>query len=247
MAPIALINAGIYIGGHDMTGETNKIMLSGEGTELDATTFGSQGWHERKIGLRDVKAAAEGFWAAAVDDDAVDPESFNNLAVMDRVMTVTPTRVEAQTCYLTQFGEMAYSLFDEIGALLPFTLGLSGSNRQGLVRGQLAKAKGAVSATGALGSPVQLGAVGASQFVYAVLHVFPTVGTTISVKVESDDASNFASPADVGAAPNFGLITTSGGTWATRVAGPITDDWFRLTVTAITGTFTVVGAIGVGS
>lgn len=247
MAPIALINADIYLAGHDLTAEANKVMLSGEINELDATTFGSNGWHERKAGLRDVSASAEGFWAAATSGDAVDPEAFSNLGVMDRVFTVSPRGVEAEPCFFSQFGEFAYSMDGEIGELFPFTLGLSGSNRQGLVRGQLAKTKGTVSATGALGSPVQLGAVGATQFVYAVLHVFPTVGTTISVKIESDNASNFASAADVGTAPNFALITTSGGTWMTRVAGPITDDWFRLNVTAITGTFTVAGAIGVGS
>lgn len=245
MAPIALIDAGIYIGGHDFTGDTNKIMLDGEGNELDKTTFASQGWRERAIGLKDVKASAEGFWASAASD-AVDPEAFGNLGVTDRVFTITPTRVEAQTAYMSQFVESAYSIDGEVGELLPFTLGLSGSNKQGLVRGQLAKAKGAVSAPGALGSPVQLGAVGASQFVYATLHVFPTVGTTISVKIESDNASNFASPANVGTPPNFALITTAGGTWAVRVPGPITDDWFRFNVTAITGTFTVAGAIGVG-
>jgi hypothetical protein len=246
VAPIALINAGIYIGGHDFTAEQNQIMLNAELEEKDKTTFGSGGWRERQGGLRDVKASGAGFWQSA-PSDAVDPEAFNNLGVTDRVYTVTATRVEAQTAYMSQFLQSAYSTFDEVGELMPWTLGLSGSNRQGLVRGQLAKAKGTVSATGAIGSPVQLGAVGSTQFVYATLHVLPPAGTTISVKIESDNASNFASPANVGSSPNFGPITTSGGTWAVRVPGPITDDWFRLNVTAITGTFTVVGAIGVGS
>lgn len=246
MAPIALVNAGIYIGGHDFTAEQNQLMLSGEMEALDKTTFGSNGWRERQGGMRDVKASGAGLWQSALSD-AVDPEAFLNLGVADRVFTVTATRVETDPCYLSQFLQSAYSIDGELGQLLPWTLGLSGSNKQGLVRGKLAKTKGTVSATGALGSPVQLGAVGATQFVYATLHVLPPVGTTISVKIESDNASNFASPANVGSAPNFGPITTSGGTWAVRVPGPITDDWFRLNVTAITGTFTVVGAIGVGS
>jgi hypothetical protein len=245
VAPIALINAGIYIGGHDFTAETNKIMLSGETEELDKTTFGSGGWRERQGGLRDVSAAAEGFWQSATTD-AVDPEAFTNLGVADRVFTVTPTRVENDPCYISQFLQSAYSIDGEVGQLLPFTLGFSGSNKQGLVRARLAKAKGTVSATGVLGSAVQAGAVGATQFLYATFHVFPTAGTTISAKIQSDNASNFPSATDVAGA-TVGPLTAAGGTWMTRVAGPITDDWFRWNVTAVTGTFTVLAAIGVGS
>jgi hypothetical protein len=42
----------------------------------------------------------------------------------------------------------------------------------------------------------------------------------------------------------FGPITTVGGTWGTRVAGAITDTWWRLRVTAITGTFQIACAAG---
>lgn len=243
MAPIALINAKIHAGGHDFTAETNKVMLSGDFNELNATTFGSQGWRERKAGLRDVKASMEGFWASAASD-AVDPEAFNNLGVMDRVLTVSPAGVEAQPAYLTRFGQFAYNINGTVGELLPFTLGMSGSNKEGLVRGQLAAGKGAVSATGALGSPVQVGPVGASQFLYASFHVLGTPGTTITVTVQSDNAVGFPSATDVA---TIGPLTAAGGTWMTRVAGALTDDWFRFNVSAITGTFTVAGAIAVGS
>jgi hypothetical protein len=36
-----------------------------------------------------------------------------------------------------------------------------------------------------------------------------------------------------------------GGYWATRVAGPITDPWYRLRVTAITGTATIAAIVGI--
>jgi hypothetical protein len=47
-----------------------------------------------------------------------------------------------------------------------------GSNGVGAVRGQLAKKKGSVAATGPLGSGCNLGAVGAGQYLYASFHVF---------------------------------------------------------------------------
>src|SRR6266545_1939645 len=50
---------------------------------------------------------------------------------------------------------------------------------------QLAKAMGTVSATGALGSGCNLGAVSATQKLYATFHVFGTPGTTITVVIES--------------------------------------------------------------
>lgn len=242
MAAIALLDCFVHVAGHDFTTDENETRLEGEADALDKTTWGSAGWSEHAYGLKSLKFDEKGWWQSAASD-AVDPEAFADLGVTDRVHTFGPVETEAQPAYMFQAGKASYELFGKVGELAPFKLASRGTNGVGLVRGQLGKVKGSVSATGALGSGLNLGAVGASQFLYATFHVF-SAGTTITVQVESDDAAGFPSATARG---TIGPITTRGGTWMTRVAGPITDTHYRFNVTAITGTFIVAGAIGIGS
>ena len=112
------------------------------------------------------------------------------------------------------------------------------------MRGQLAKAKGNVSATGQLGSVLNLGAPTSTQYVYATLHVF-SAGATITVEVQSDSSAGFGTPTTRG---TIGPITARGGTWMTRVAGPFAaETHWRMNVSAVTGTHSVAGAIAVAS
>jgi hypothetical protein len=69
-----------------------------------------------------------------------------------------------------------------------------------------------------------------------------SAGTTITVQVQSDDNAGMSSPTTVA---TIGPITVVGGTWMTPIAGPITDTYYRMNVSAITGTFSVAGAIGI--
>lgn len=241
MATFALTDAFVYVGGHDFTGDSNQLSLSCEGEQLDKTTFGSAGWREHALGLKTSALNVSGFWQSATAD-AVDPEIFPNLGVAGRVTTISDIQTEGQPAYMLQAMKHQYQLLGQIGELAPFSVQGGCSDGVGVVRGQLAKEKGSVSGTGAIGTALNLGAVGASQFVYATLHLFGTAGTTITVVVESDDASNFPSATT---RITFGPLTASGGTWGTRVAGSITDTWWRARVTAITGTWTVGCAIGI--
>ena len=240
MAVLALTGCTSYVHGYDVTADTHKVSLKAQAEDLDTTTFGST-YRTRIAGLRDVDASWEGYWQAA--SGAVDAEMFPDLGTADRVVTVSPTGTEATTAYLTQVGKFNVEMFGDVGQVAPFTLAAMGTHKQGLVRGQLAKAKGSVSSTGATGTGCQLGAVGATQFLYSSFHVF-TSATTITVIVQSDNNAGFTSPTTVA---TIGPLTTTGGTWLTRVAGAITDDYFRFNISAITGTFSVAGAIAVGS
>lgn len=237
MSIFPLLNCTAWVAGYDFTGDSNKLAVDAEAEALDGTVFGTNGWKSLAGGLKSVTGSLEGFWQGPPD-----LEGFSDLGNAGRVVTVTPAAAVGGPAFLFQVTKLKYSAFGEVGSLTPFALDMSGSSTQGMVRGQLAAAKQSVSATGTLGSAVQLGAASGSQFVYASLHVFGTPGTTITVKVQSDNASNFPSATDVA---TLGPITATGGTWMTRVAGPVTDDWFRFTVSAITGTFTVAGAIAV--
>lgn len=242
MSVIALTNAFCYVAGHNFTCDTNQLALNNEAAALDRTVFCHQGWTTLAGGgLKTGAFSMGGFWESA-ESDAVDPIAFGDLGVADRAFTFGPEAAEGGVAYLWRGGHFNYQLLGNLGELAPFTLAAAGTDGVGVVRGALAKAKGSVAATGPLGSVLNLGQVGAGQYLYATFHVLGAPGTTITVQVQSDDSAGFASPTT---RATIGPLTTAGGTWAARVAGPITDTHYRLNVSAITGTFEVAGAIAV--
>ena len=241
MTTFALTDATTWVNGYDFTTDLNQIQLSVTADELDNTTFGGGGFRSRISGLKTVGATLNGYWQSAASA-APDPQAFPDLGVADRVVTVAPDDAAGTTCYMFQGGKFSYEMFGQVGEVTPFTLGMSGTNGVGVVRGQVARPKATVNSTGATGSVVELGAVGSTQYLYASLHVF-TAGTTITVQVQSDDNSGFSSATTRG---TFSGVTTVGGSWLTRVAGPITDTYYRLNVSAVTGSFSIAGAIGIG-
>lgn len=239
--PSALTDCKVWCAGYDMTSDLNKLTLDLSAEELDVTTFGSGGYRARIGGLRDVEAQYEGFQTDGVGE--VGPELFPHLGTADEVFTVSPTGAVTTPAYMFRAGKFQVSQFGDVGSVAPFTLSAKGTNAQGVIRGQVTKAKGNVSGTGGMGTVVNLGAVGATQYLYAAVHIF-SAGTTITMDLASDDNSGFTSGTT---RATIGPLTTSGGTWMTRVAGPITDSYFLFNVTTCTGTFSIAAAIGIGS
>lgn len=232
-----------WFAGYDLTGDLNQVQLGIEYEPLDSTAFRAVA-RSRKAGLESVASTVNGF--ADFADDAVDEQAIAMLTGTPQPLTQSVDGQENSVAYFFQARHFSYQVFGEVGNLVPFTLAAQNAKGNGLasvgaVRGRVAKAKGNVSATGAIGTGQQLGAVGAGQYLYADLHVF-SAGTTITVVLESDDNSGFTSATT---RATLGPITTVGGTWATRAAGAITDTYYRFRVTAITGTFSVAGAIGI--
>jgi hypothetical protein len=241
VSTLVLTDVTTWVGSYDMTTDLNQVALQASVEEKDSTTFGSGGWRTRKGGLRDVTANLSGLWSGG--DDGVDAEAFAHLGESDRVMTISPDGAAGSPAYFFQGGTFSYEAFDAVGELAPFSLSARATNAAGLIRGRVAAPKGAVAAPGAVGSPVTLGAVPADRFVYCAIHVFEA-GTTLTLKLQSDDAASFASPTDLATLP---ALTAAGGTWVARIPGPLTDSVFRLTATAVTGSFTLAASIGSGA
>jgi hypothetical protein len=243
MGSLVLKNLRTWADGYDMTSDANSGALDLMWETHDTTVFvpaGSGGARKRACGLEDVAANLRGLWSTG--DGSVDADAFTNLGVTDAVLTMSPDGVEGSVAYMMRQGRFKYSMFGEVGKPAPFSLEFKGTQGQvAVARGMVAKTDGDVSATGAIGSEVELGAVGATQYLYASLHVF-TAATTITVIVESSADDTFASPTT---RMTLGPATVAGGVWGTRVAGAITDTWWRLNVSAITGTFNIAGSIGI--
>jgi hypothetical protein len=242
---LALDAAYAYVGSHDFSGDINEWRLSGEAATPECTNFRSGGWREYKMGAKTSAFSMSGHYQAAAAD-AVDPHVFDNLGVASQVITTGAEETEATPAFFHRGMQADVSLFGSYGEVAPFSVNASGDDGPtGVVRGQLAVKMTTVTTTGAKGTALNLGLVAAGKYLYATLHLLGTAGSSITVLVESDEDSGFASATT---RITFGPLTTVGGNWGTRVAGAIAlDDWFRINVSAITGTWVIASAIGIGS
>ncbi len=125
---------------------------------------------------------------------------------------------------------------------------VAGSTRRGpVVRGQLLIPKTDYTSTDA-GTAAQLGAVSASQKLYAALHVFSVSGTspTLNVLVRSDDDSGMGS-ATTQITFSEETDATTGWQWSSA-DGAIADDWFDVSYTiggSDTPTFNFAVVVGI--
>lgn len=247
MSSYAANNITTWFAGYDMTGDANSTTLALQYDAVEATPYqpvtNTTPARLRVAGLETVQLDEAGFWQAGAG--LIDPTAFAALGGASQPISNSHDGAESSPAYLYRSRVFSYELFGQVGEVAPFRLSAQAARSAGLasvggIRGRVLKTKANVSATGATGTAQQLGAVGAGQFLYAVFHVF-AVGTTITAVLESAPDNTFASPTT---RMTFGPITTIGGTWGTRVAGPITDPWYRLRVTAITGTFQIACTAG---
>lgn len=242
MGSFAANNITTWFSGYDMTGDLNSTQLALSYDALDSTVYSCTA-RTRAAGPEDVQLNESGFWQAGTV--AIDPTAFTALGGASQPISNSNDGLETSVAYFYRAREFNYEVFGNYGELLPFRLTAQSARGPGLasvggVRGRVLKTKAVVSATGATGTAQQLGAVASGQYLYAVFHEF-VAGTTITAVLESNVDNTF------GAATTrmtFGPITTIGGTWGTRVAGPITDTWWRLRVTAITGSHTIACVAG---
>lgn len=251
-----LIDARVYAGPANLSGQTNKVEFSAEAEELDKTVFEpanipDRGWKERASGLLDSKIMVGGHWFAG-DDGQVDDAMFNGLRTR-MPWTIVPQSLlgvatVGDTALLTQALNSKYTLLGDIGKLAPFEASAAGS--WPVARGALAHPPGTARTATGDGTAVQLGAVPAGQYLYASLHVLSIAGTstpTITVKIQSDDAAGMASPTD---RITFTAATTlANGHQIQRLAGPLTDTHYRAswTITGTTPSFLFLVAFGIAT
>lgn len=238
MATLILRNPLIALGDIDMSADLNQVQLDYGADEVDDTRFGMNTHQLAPDPLKTLSASVNGRFNAV--EGGLDGRLFNNLAA-EGAFSLTPTRNDGDTAYLSKLVRLSYSPGASIGERLSFEANLAGTTD--LVRGQLL---GDVQATASgTGTALQLGTLSSSQTLYAALHVVAVSGTspTLDVKIESDDASGFASPVD---RITFAQATGRTSEWASA-AGAIADDWFRINYT-IGGTnpdFTFIVTAGI--
>lgn len=224
MAVHKFTDAKIYMAQYDLSADHNVVSLEQGVDKLDRTVFGST-THINMGGLFMVGAKGQGF--TTFDTGEVEAVLSAQRAVADVPLSVMAQGGNAgDRAYFSKILTGDVSPFGgQVGEIDGFTWAASGSGGVPLVPGTVFAAR-AARTTSTTSSIYQLGAVGASQRVYAALHVFSASGTspTLAVTVKSDNGVGFATPAT--------QITLSTATGATSqfasAAGAITDDYWRV-------------------
>lgn len=228
-------NARILAGAYDLSGLSNNAAISYNAAMLDITTMGMT-TKANLAGIKDMQLSASGFMATPGASDLTDQILFNAVgSSTDIPVTLMPgpSRVEGERAYFFKAASAQYNVGGAHGAIAPFTLQANaGQLGYPLVQGfVLEGGETARTATNA-GTGFVVGAAGATQYIYACLHVFSAVtggGETLDVIIQSDADGNFAA----GATTRFTFTQATGITsqYMTRLAGPITDTYYRCSYT----------------
>lgn len=245
MPSFILLDARLFTGGADLSGHSNKIEITTELEEKDATNYRSNGWKEVLGGLASAEIAAEGQWEAG-DPGKVDNASWADLGQV-RPWTACPTDASVGArAYFTRALRANYKLGDQVGEVAPWSA--SAKSAWPLVRGVVEHSPGTPVSASGTSTGVQLGPIEAGRRLYAALHVLSvsgTAGPSLAVSIESDDSADFLSP--VGRYGFDAIGSPGGGEILRGDGGAITDSWWRVTwsVSGTAPSFLFVVALGI--
>ena len=239
MATLTLTDATLWIAEHDASGDANQLSLVASKDARDATNFASGGSRERRKGLGDTSLTASAF--AQWGDNQIDPAVFSNLGASALPVTVTAEGGGGDIAYFFQSVESSMVEGLQIGEIGEINVSAESDSGSPLVRGFLSGAKSSRSSSGN-GQNSQLGAVGATQSLYSVVHVFSTTGSpTLDITVESDTDSGFVGSTTRITHTQF---TAAGYEWSSA-AGAISDTYYRAEWT-IGGTGSITFGVAIG-
>ena len=242
MAKQVIKAASLLLHSQQLAPLTNSIEFNVEGEKKVCTNFASEGWEESLLGIRATTLAAQLYFQNVEEPEAT-------LATILESETSVPFTVTMS--YPPVAGDLA--LFAKV---VPLTLMRSlqvgeiygGSMNFGpqaeAVRGYILENNTGRVATGD-SAELEVAAVGAAERLWIAVHVFSVSGTDpeLDLLIESD-ATGFATPTTRITVPTI----EAAGSYITYVAGPITDDFFRVAATVggtDTPTFAYLVAIGI--
>jgi hypothetical protein len=229
MGKLVLHNQRVWLGGYDLSGLINSLALERGVETRDAATLANN-TRIQLPGLKTMAASLKGLWDTA---DGLDEELFNRVGLADAPMSYAASgAAEGDVAYSFLALLAEYSPGATIGDILEFASTAEAAGRDGLVRGTLMH--NAQRTTSADGTARQLGAVADGQKLFGALHVTAGSGAapTLDIIVESDSDSGMAGATT---RMTFAQQIGVGFEWATPIAGPITDEWWRISWTLAGG------------
>lgn len=248
MAIGPLFNCRLFAGGADLTSRSNVVNLNTEVEEINVTTFkpegdANSGWKEVIAGLRSSTLEASGFWEAG-DPAKVDDNNWSGLGSVEAITVGPDGAAVADLAWVMQGLRMRYQVLGDVAQAAPWSANASGNGP--LARGVMLNAPTTTLTTTTDGTAVEYIAASSTQRLYANLHVLTTSGESplMTVIIESDVDANFDGSETTRI--TFTEVSEVGSEYKS-VAGPITDTWYRVSVTTAgtSPSFTAVVAIGV--
>jgi hypothetical protein len=245
MAAQTLTNSQVLLGAYDITSFTGQLDTGSQVAMREAPNLGAYGFRITTPGIHSSEQVFTG------NDD------YDTAGAVGRVLTVAQRGaqlpfgvVHAGTAASAGSSALlGQGLLSKLSRITGATGDVAGF--QATITGDQPLVYGVVGATlasrGALtGTSIQLGAVGTgstgvAQRLWAALFVTAASGTNLAVTIQSDNATGFPSAAT---AITFSTVSAASAQF-TSVAGPITDDWFRVVATVGSGTFTYAVLMGV--
>lgn len=241
MAFQVLRDCKTYWDGYDLTGNSNKVALKYSADILEDTVFGAAS-KSRLCGLKNVELDMGGFWEAGVGK--VDTLANSNLALPNKTITLGPTgAAQGEPVFSFQSVLADYQAGAQVGELLPFDFKAQGSDQYGLIKGTVLE--NGTKTSSASGTARLLGAVGATQRPYFILHVLALSGTNpeLTLYLEHDDNASFTSPTITS---QTGILAV-GGYFSPGIQGAITDTYWRVrwVLSGTNPSFTFMFALGI--
>jgi hypothetical protein len=237
MAKTILSDALIVFDGYAIRESANAVSIDYGAEELDGTTL-ADNTRIMVGGLLTAAMGAEGFFDAPNPDSAF----FDQMGLSEKVITIAPKTVEGGIGYSLNALLGSYNPGAPVGELLKYSISAGAQDR--LVRGTLLANKTGIITSGS-GTAFQVGAATATQTIFAALHVVGATGTTptLDLIVESDDAVGMTTPTT---RITFAQATGVGSQFK-KLAGPVTDSWWRVkyTLGGATPNFGFVVLVGI--
>lgn len=226
MAKKVLLDVRVFVGGVDLSGQSNKVEIDDPFEEREVTNFRSGGAKEFIAGLEGPELAGEGQWEAG-DPSKVDDAMWATRRELEP-WSVAPDGSSdlagGTKMYLGQAVRTSASLWGSVGDVAGWTAQAKGSGP--MVQGYCVHPSGVPRTATGSGTAYQLGEVGSGQTLHANLHVLSVAGTgtpSITVTLQSDNASGFSSPTT---RITFGAKTAAGSYEHRQVAGPFAGDQY---------------------
>lgn len=233
MGQLVLQNAKIFFAGANLQTDLNQLDVNTSRAMLNATVFGDT-FVRNRAGVATVNASISGFWNAGTNPDKPYPTLVDNLGSNDKLFSAFPTNIEEGSAtnkgYAFNASQSRFTTGGRHGDLLGFSAAFAGRGHRLLEVTCLKDASVNMETASQNWTAFNVGAVSASQYLYAGIHVLENQGTspTLDVLIQSAPTQGFASPTT---RVTFTQATTSSAQYATRVAGAITDTWWRTTWT----------------
>lgn len=243
MPAYAVVSPDIFIGPFDVSGDVSSITGNIMTNDIDVTTFGSNGWHVRIAGLHDVDLSLDGY--TNLGGGNVEESLYGIFGVTNQVVTISETTgAQGEPALMFKALEVGYDQPTKVGDAAQFKVPLKGSSAA--ARGVVLWPKTSVASSSSSGTGINLGAVGATQYLYATQHLTSFVGSATASLVTTIKSATNSSMLGATTRLTFTTATTASAEFAARVAGPITDTFWQASWTVTGNTVSIPFVVAAG-